>query len=171
MSRRTITTKELQILQCVLNYFRANAEDEDFELGFTDCDSPVVRAEVEALDDLLNDKSVTAIFVEQDTADLPVPKVVIEVSGGVAECTDDGGCEVEIIDHDHNEAKFLDAEGAMLDAANDVSTALFGTLSRSVLDGFDCDDMLDAGQEWLGVDHPAVVALQAAIDKFEAVSE
>lgn len=32
----------------------------------------------------------------------PKPRVVIEVLGGVAQCTHDGGCEVEIIDHDNN---------------------------------------------------------------------
>jgi 3,4-dihydroxy-2-butanone 4-phosphate synthase len=109
---------------------------------------------------------VNLLQVTQDLLQMPAkqPKVVIEVSGGVAECTLASGANVVIVDHDNP-----DIEGEMIDASHAVAAALHGTLSREVLDGLDCDDMLDAGKEWLGEDHPAVQDLAEMIELFEAV--
>ena len=55
---------------------------------------------------------------------------------------------------------------AMHAAADSVERKLHPFLTRAVLDAFDCDDILRAGQEWLDEDDPDVEKLRQAFDAF-----
>ena len=57
---------------------------------------------------------------------------------------------------------------AMHAAADDVERKLRQFLTVAVLDAFDCDDILQAGQEWLDEDDADVERLRKAIEEFNA---
>ena len=58
-----------------------------------------------------------------------------------------------------------EAHAAMHAAADIVGVKLRRFLTAAVLDSFDCDDILHAGQEWLD-DDDDVETLRKAIDDF-----
>ena len=59
-----------------------------------------------------------------------------------------------------------DLYAAMHAAADVVERKLRGVLTGAVLDAFDCDDILRAGEEWLEEDDPDIATLRKAFDAY-----
>jgi hypothetical protein len=84
------------------------------------------------------------------------PKVVIEVTGGVAECTDDGGCEVLIVDHDN-----LEEDMAL--HADAVANRLKDFVSKNEYEAMTDEELLEAGRRHLGDNDSDVLAFAESL--------